>query len=380
VNKTFPKGARLEQALLKTLNEILGEIAWASRSANLPNAAQYGPDATIRLVTESGTPATLSLHVESELRPNAFSAWAARHEDGSRNNAAPVLAMPFVSARIAELCRRAGWSWLDLAGNCWLDVPGRLHIERTGNPPVHRPPRRGANLSTAAAARVMRVLLSPEHAGRSWTQRDLQTQTCWHLPGERPISLGLVNKVLRHLRDERYVTMAGADSEERGVKMQDPESLLKAWCEAYRFKRHERRSYFTLLKRAELDRTLAQVATEAGGMAKYAVFSAAERQAPQVRQPKTWVYVAAQFIDTLAKHTQAKEVESGENLVVLIPDDPGVFLFSESQAFVGEQAMSCTNPVQTYVDLMHCGGRGEEAAQAVLEQRILPMWKSADHA
>jgi hypothetical protein len=28
--------------------------------------------------------------------------------------------------------------------------------------------------------------------------------------------------------------------------------------------------------------------------------------------------------------------------------------------------MSCTNPVQTYVDLFHCGGRGTEAAEAVL--------------
>jgi len=33
--------------------------------------------------------------------------------------------------------------------------------------------------------------------------------------------------------------------------------------------------------------------------------------------------------------------------------------------------------VQTYLDLMHLGGRGEEAAQAVLEQSLLPAWKAA---
>ena len=37
--------------------------------------------------------------------------------------------------------------------------------------------------------------------------------------------------------------------------------------------------------------------------------------------------------------------------------------------------MACTNIVQTYVDLYHCGGRGEEAAEALLEQKLKPEWK-----
>lgn len=36
--------------------------------------------------------------------------------------------------------------------------------------------------------------------------------------------------------------------------------------------------------------------------------------------------------------------------------------------------MACTNPVQTYVDLSRCGGRGEEAAEALLEQKLKPAW------
>jgi hypothetical protein len=38
--------------------------------------------------------------------------------------------------------------------------------------------------------------------------------------------------------------------------------------------------------------------------------------------------------------------------------------------------MACTNTVQTYVDLWHSGGRGQEAAEAVLEQRLKPEWKA----
>jgi len=72
---------------------------------------------------------------------------------------------------------------------------------------------------------------------------------------------------------------------------------------------------------------------------------------------------------------EAKLVDSGENLVVLIPEDDGVFYLGEGGA-MGEQRLSCTNPVQTYVDLFHCGGRGEEAAEALLEQNLKPAWKA----
>jgi hypothetical protein len=66
----------------------------------------------------------------------------------------------------------AGWSWFDLAGNCHLSVPDAFQIERTGQPPIHRLPKSGANLSTPEAARILRALLATDNAGRKWTQRD----------------------------------------------------------------------------------------------------------------------------------------------------------------------------------------------------------------
>ena len=74
---------------------------------------------------------------------------------------------------------------------------------------------------------------------------------------------------------------------------------------------------------------------------------------------------------------QAKEVDSGENLVVLVPADMGIFLSFDADSHVGSRVLGCTDPAQTYVDLTHCGGRDEEAAQALLEQKILPAWKAA---
>lgn len=369
-----PQGAALERALRAKLAATLADVGWPSKPPAAASSTRTDADAVIRLASPTGARPRLFIHVKSELRPGTFVSWAdALHTKAGDASTVAVLAMPSVSPRLADLCRRAGWSWIDLAGNCRIDVPGMLHIERSGIPSIHRPPRSIANLGTAAAARVVRTLLAPAHATRCWTQRDLQQYTCWHLRNDEPVSLGLVNKVLRHLRDEGFV----AEAEEGGARLSDPLGLLNAWRGAYRFDRHERRSYFTLLKGAELDKALYKIACGAADVAAYAAFSAAERQAPHVRQPKTWLYIAAGHVEAFVRHAQAKEVDSGENVVVLVPDDSGVFLTFTADVEFGEQRVGCTDPVQTYVDVSRSGGRGEEAAQAVLEQRLLPVWKAA---
>jgi len=374
VNTHPALGAGMERSLLGKLVEILRDVGWIRevRLQESPRSTSDGTDAIVHLGLAKGRDVELRVHLKKEIRPSGFSAWADIRRSTAKEKGISVLGMPFVSPRLGDLCKRAGWSWYDLAGNCRIDVPGLLHVERRGIPPVRRPPRAGANLGTIAAARVLRALLSPAHAGRVWTQRGLQTNTSWkHVDGEA-VSLGLVNKVIRHLRDEGFV----ADADGRGVRVRDPSGLLAVWNKAYRFDLHERHGYFSLLKGTQLHEALYRLGAEAGGMAVYAAFSAAERQAPHVRQPKTWLYVGSAFLDSFARQLQAKEVDSGENLVVLVPGDMGIFLSFDEDLHVGSRVLGCTDPAQTYVDLTHCGGRGEEAAQALLEQKILPAWKA----
>lgn len=71
--------------------------------------------------------------------------------------------------------------------------------------------------------------------------------------------------------------------------------------------------------------------------------------------------------------TNSKTVDSRENVAVLIPDGLGVFYLGEREA---DGLMSCTNAVQTYVDLFHCGGRGVETAEALVERRLRRKWGS----
>jgi hypothetical protein len=311
----------------------------------------------------------LQLWVDCHLdpRPSMFPYVNIRREFENKSTkriCVQVFAAPFISPRMAEICESHGWSWFDLAGNHRLDVPGLLHLERTGNEPVHKRPRPTANLSTPEAGRVIRALLAPENAGLRWTQWEMQKECA------PKVSIGLVNKVARHLREEAFIEEAS----DGGFRLRDPLKLLAAWRDAYRFDRHERRGYFTLLPGKKLHEALSRLGSRTGNFAVYAAFSAADIQAPHVRQPKTWLYLREQEISKFEELVEAKPVDSGENLVVLIPDDDGVFYFPDG-GMMGNNRMACTNAVQTYVDLWHCGGRGQEAAEALLEQRLKPQWK-----
>lgn len=369
MNKKKLSGAALVKALAAKLDQLLRGVEWL-RDCNLkqevcaPNAAF---DLLFTLPLPGGGTAALCVECKSELRPSAFGMLADRvcSPVGRPRAVVRVLALPWVSPRVAELCEEHGWSWFDLAGNYRLDVPGLLRLQHTGNKTALRRPRPAANLSTPEAGRVIRVLLSPENAAMRWTQREMQKHC-------RPnVSLGLVNKVVRHLRDEAFI----GGAEDGGFRLRDPLKLLFAWRDAYIFDRHERRGYFTLLQGKKLRDAMNALGSRTGGFAVYAAYSAAELQAPHVRQPKTWLYIREPELSRFEEMMEAKRVDSGENMVVLIPDDEGVFYLSDGVS-IGENRMGCTNLVQTYVDLYHCGGRGEEAADALLNQRIKSEWKA----
>ena len=360
--------AQLEQSLAAKLRELLGQVEWLREvQVEIVSGQDPGFDLLAALPLADGGKAALCVECKNELRPNLFAQMAGRNfsPSGKFKAVVRVLALPWVSPRIAELCAENGWSWFDLAGNYRLDVPGLLRLQRAGKAPVHKSPRPTANLSTREAGRVIRALLLPGNAGMRWTQWEMQKHC------QPNVSIGLVNKIARHLREEAFTE----EMPEGGFRLRDPLKLLFAWREAYRFERHERRSYFTLLAGKKLRDALASLGLQTGGFTLYASFSAAEFQAPHVRQPKTWLYVRQQELSKFEKLVEAKPVDSGENIVVLIPDDEGVFYLGDG-GMMGENRLACTNAVQTYVDLWHSGGRGHEAAEALLEQRLKPEWKA----
>ena len=362
----------LERDLAQALTELVSSVPWLQRWRIEPAQARSpGWDLAVSGPVSSGGKAVLCVECKGiNFQPSQFSGLLDRQCPAPKNAAsAKVLAMPRVSPRMAALCQEHGWSWYDLAGNCRLEIPGVLLIERSGKEPVKTQPRSGANLSTPEAARVVRALLAPENAGQRWTQREMVAHFADLVPRVPAPSLALVNKVVQHLRDQAFLEQLP----NRGFRVRDFEGLLQGWRAAYRFDRHSRRPYFTLLQGRALQDRLRAFDSDGEGRLAYAAFSAADLQAPAVRQPRTWLYLDPNIEQEFQSAVEAKSVDSGENLVVLIPDDRGVFYRVEP----GGNRAACTNAVQTYVDLAHSGGRGEEAAEALLQQRLKPAWSAA---
>lgn len=362
-----------ELKLTQRIKDLLGSIPWLGdvHVSEFDESMGPGYDLEVSFSTENGNQAILQVECKTFPRPSQFpgvNQVSRYHQGGNRRSTEiPVLAAPRISPRMAELCEEHGWGWFDLAGNCKISVPNMLHIERQGHAPVKIDAPVEINLGTVEASRVVRALLTNKDLKRNWTQRNLR-DAC-----SPSVSLGLVNKVVRYLKDQAYL---GDVENGRGIRLRDPLGLLREWSQNYRFSQHARHEYFTLLKPAVLRQKLVDQFSGNNRQFALAVFSAASEQAGHVRgELKLWLYIDEKLRGDFMQIAQAENVNSGANLVVMVPEDPGVFT---KGCKIDYDGMPVTHPIQTYVDLKQAGGRGEEAAEALLEQKIKPAWKDAN--
>ncbi len=263
-----------------------------------------------------------------------------------------VVAAPYLGARAQEVCKEARVGYLDLAGNCRLAF-GPVFIERKGfpNPKAERRPLR--TLFAPKASRILRVLLAQP-------KREHQLQA---LAREAQASLGLAFKVKQRLLDLEY-----AREERRGIRLNQPEGLLRDWAANYRVTKDATMDCFAIGEVAELEHTLARSCREQGIAYAFTLFSGAARVAPFTRYVRGAAYVLADPGE-VAEGLGWKLVPTGANFTLLRPADAG--LLYGTREIGGETVVS---DVQLYLDLLGHGGRGEEAAAFLLEQRLQPQW------
>ena len=274
---TSPQNAgELEEAAALVLARLLATVPWLAKPdiTRNPAASQRPFDIAASLSLPGGN--DILLFVECKLDPHPsllpYVSGENRIIANKRRSTIPVLAAPYVAPRLAEVCQNRGWNWFDLAGNCRLNIPNLIYLERIGRPPSVSCPGPKTNLGSTEASRLIRVFLATENLVRRWTQRQLQQSA-------HPVSLGLVNKVTRWLREDAYLETLADDV---GIRLQDPAGLLTAWNRDYRFDRHRRYGYFTLLSGRSLQARLVELGPRAGGEVANAAFSAADIQAPNV--------------------------------------------------------------------------------------------------
>lgn len=102
----------------------------------------------------------------------------------------PLICTPYISPRVAEMCREQNVGYLDSVGNCRIAAPGLfVHIEGRPN---RSTVSKAVDPFSKKSSRVVRTLLTDP--GKGWQVQQLAQQA--------DVSLGLVSKVKTALLEE----------------------------------------------------------------------------------------------------------------------------------------------------------------------------------
>jgi hypothetical protein len=264
-----------------------------------------------------------------------------------------IVVAPFMSERSADTCREAEIGFLDLAGNCGISFD-RVFIETRVADNPFRVRRELRSVLSPKALRVLRVMLTGRI--RPWKVTELA-----EIAG---VSLGQVSNVRKQLLDREWAT-----ARQEGLELTKPAEILQMWQDQRPRERGRVEEFFTLDHQGDFEAKFAKVCKRLGLRGALTEMAAAARLAPMSRYLRTRAYV--DDIDRVAAELNLKRVETGANVVLVQPDDDGVFYGLRR---VGGVPAAC--PVQTYVDLGTGSGRREEAAEALLQQVIEKEWKA----
>ncbi len=278
----------------------------------------------------------------------------------------PVLAARWFSPRtVQRIAAEHGVGWFDLVGNAHFDFPGGyLHAEGIPNPFESK--ERTIAWTSDHAQRVLRVLLEPNHVGQSWKQRDL-SKACF--PN---VSLGTVNKVAKRLMESAY-----AEETDQGLRLTDPEGLLRDWAAKYRPIHQATRTFYTTLHGDTLQVRLEKLCRdyrysppEPTATFALAGTSAATWFAPLVRTSSLCLYATPAGERALIKGLELQTVEKGANVTLWITPRSDFYRYPIDLP----NGITTTSLVQTYLDLHAGGERGREAAEHLLTQKLKPLW------
>jgi hypothetical protein len=303
-------------------------------------------------LTYAERPLKLAIEVKSSGQPKVVRNAAhqvKRYVQEAAPDAIPMVMAPYLSEQAQGVCRDEQVAYLDFMGNTRLSFD-TVYVERRveGRPEPER--RALRSLFKPKSARILRAML--RDPARHWRMVELAAET--------EVSLGLVSTVGTALRERDW-----AEQSHDGLYLTDPECLLDAWAQDYEAPRGEEVRLYTHLHGKALTDKLRNL-TRSDGRVALASYSAAEWLAPYARHGTSYFYADELGLGSLQTVLGLSVPPRGANIVIRVPDDDGVLL----DAMPVAESLIATSPVQTYLDLMHAGERGEEAAQH-LRQTLL---------
>ena len=347
------KNQQLIKTAYKSVKDCLSDISFINSINSDASFNESKPDYIFHVETLLGRK---KLYVE--IKDNGQPRYArALVEKLSLFNETPenywIFVAPFVSEKTGQLLRESGIGFVDFAGNCYISFEG-VHIQKEGKKNPFLTKRKFKSLFKLKASRILRVLLSDPN--RPWKIEQLAK--------EAQVSTGHVYNIKEELLDREW-----AHFDNKGLKLDEPESLLQEWCNEYQAEEKPCTNFYSLLAPSELETRIKMSCNDLKVRYALSGLAGAFRLAPFVRYHRVTFYLEDK-IDELAKIMDLKSVTSGENVTVITPLDDGVFYNLDR---IGE--MPVVSPIQLYLDLNMLGDRGKEAAEFIFKQVIEPRWK-----
>ena len=259
---------------------------------------------------------------------------------------------PYISPRAAMICRAEDIGYLDLAGNCHIALDS-IYIHKEGEPNPFTRKRYLRSLFSPKAERVLRALLTS--GPKDWKVKELGV--------EAGVSLGQVANVKKLLAEQEWI-----DSKPVGFSLSDPLSLLEEWSQNYNYRRNKAFNFYSMLGVTEFEYRFAEICQREKIRYGLTGFSGSARYAPAVRYQRVMAYVQDEIAE-LTEALEIKPVDSGANVMFLQPYDEGVFYGTQDR-----EGSMVVSPIQIYLDLCSFRGRGEEAAQVLLDRVIQKSW------
>jgi len=364
------KSVELKQQAERVLFELLSRVPgifierepkypWLLATTQEPDIrmrVSYG-DHTFDLISEvksNGQP-RIAYSTIFQLREASAAIMELRKQSTSYNTPILlVLAAPFLSKDVRDLCTREEISYFDLSGNARISF-GPVFIEREAADNLFKEVRETRSLFAPKATRILRVMLrdAGSNYAPAWRVIDLADKA--------KVSLGQVSNISKALVDAGF-----AKKDDEGITLTEPGKLFNAWIKAYKLPEGETYSFYTTLHGNRLTQGLMDALsnTPTKGRAVLSSFSAASWLAPYMRTGSTNLYADRGGLDRLKSALQLSPAVRGDNVSVKILADDGPL----DDAVQAAEGIFCTSPIQTCLDLSWAGDRGQEAA-AVLHEK-----------
>lgn len=149
----------------------------------------------------------------------------------------------------------------------------------------------------------------------------------------------------------------------KGIKLSNPIKLIKAWSYCYSIRELEKAEFIAAERPQYVMVKISNAAAKAGLKYAFTLFSATEYINPYTAPSDTYIYILKADLKSwqnLLVSLNLQPAEGGGNVICLLVDE------SYFEGTWNSRAMPVVSLPQLYADLFSYGGRGEEAAEEIM--------------